>query len=199
MHKKLFAIAAVVIVMSLVLTGAAFADTGQPPQGGQNSDRAPRQRGGEITAIGSNSFTLTGRNGESKTITVDANTQYMDKDGNALSFSDLEVGQRAVIAAAKRDGETITAIWVRVFPKPTHYTGGGKVTAVESNSFTFTARNGKTWEFYVDSATLYTDRDGGSHSFADMEVGGKMLVNAVLREDGKWWATLIGFPLATEK
>ena len=199
MHKKLFAIVAVVMVMSLALTSAAFADTGQPPQGGQNQDRAPRQRGGEITAIGSDNFTLTGRNGESKIITVDANTQYLDKDGNALSFADLEVGQRAVIAAAKKDGETITAIWVRVFPKPTHYAGRGEVTSVDSDSFTFTARNGKTWEFYVDSATLYTDRDGGSHSFADVQAGGKLLVNAVLREDGKWWATLVGFPLTSEK
>ena len=199
MFKKLSVIMLGVMLASLVLTSAAFADTGQPPQNSQNAERAPRQRGGEITALGADNFTLTGRNGESKTIYVTSNTQYMDKDGNALTFSDLEVGQRVVIAAAKRDGEKITAQWVRVFPKPTHYTGRGEVTAVGSNSFTFTTRQGKTSEVYVDSNTLYTDRDGGAHSFADVQVGGKLLVNAVLREDGKWWATLIGFPLASEK
>jgi hypothetical protein len=69
------------------------------------------------------------------------------------------------------------------------------VNSVEAGSFTFTGQHGHHWEFYVDENTQYTDRRGNTHSFDEVQPGARLLVKAELREDGKWWATTVGFPI----
>lgn len=194
MFKKLTSIIIGVLIVSLMATGLVWADEGTPTATDSPEHRLQR-RGGEITALGANNFTLTGPRGNTQTFYVDSATEFHNQDGDPITFADLEVGERAVVTARK-DGDRLIATRVRVFPPRSHYKGFGTVDSVDAaeQAFTFTNRRGKTWEFYVDANTEYTDRDGGTHSFEDLQAGGHVFVKAELRADGKWWATLIGFP-----
>lgn len=156
--------------------------------------------GGQITAIGADHFTLRTKRGETRTIYVDAQTQFTNADAEPITFADVKVEERVLGAAQVRaDGKTYALI-VHVFPAPTRYRGRGTVNSVEAEeqAFTFTNLRGKRWEFYVDEDTEYTDKRGGAHSFDEIEAGDKLFVSAELRDDGKWWAVRIGFPLKDE-
>ncbi len=86
------------------------------------------------------------------------------------------------------DGKWYAEI-VRILPPRTHYKGVGVANSVEADEFAFTSRRGKAWEFYVDSATTFSDRQGNALTYADVKVGRRLFVKADLRADGKWWAT----------
>ncbi len=206
MFKKLTSIVLGALMVSLMVTGLAFADEGAPT-GANSPDHRPQRRGGgggEITAIGTDNFTVTGPRGNAKTFYVDSATEFLGQETQSLTFTDLAVGQRAAVVAAREEGDKTIAIRVRVFPPRTDYKGFGttdykgfgtvdSVNATEQ-AFHFTSRRGKTWEFYVDEQTQYNDREGGTHTFNEVRTGGKVFVKAELRADGKWWATIIGFP-----
>jgi hypothetical protein len=198
MFKRLTSILLGVLVLSSLLTGMAFAEDSAPTTTQVAQGR--RMGGGEITALGEDNFTVTGPRGNSKVIYVDSGTQFMDADGNLISFADVEIGERAFIAAARREGDRIVGVWVRIFPAPTHYKGVGTVDSVDAGeqAFEFTNRRGQHWEFYTDANTQFTDRDGGTHAFDEIEAGARLFVKAELRADGQWWATVVGFPLGDE-
>jgi len=191
MFKKLSLILIGVVICSLALSGVALAQEDAPPR----HEAGGRHRGGgEVIAIGSDNFTVRGPRGEEHVVYVDANTTFMDKDGQALSFSDLKVGDRVIGRVTRHDDGKLYAENVRVLPPPTHYQGVGVVSVVEDDEFTFTGLRGKVWEFYVDDNTEFTDRAGTEHSYSDVEVGSRVFVEAELRADGKWWAMRVGFP-----
>lgn len=190
MFKKLSLILIGVVICSLALSGVALAQEDAPPQEGKDH----RRGGGEVTAIGTDNFTVRGPRGGEHIVYVDANTTFTDKDGKALSFSDLKVGDRVLGRVTRHDDGKLYAEAVRVLPPPTHYQGVGIVSVVEEDEFTFTGLRGKVWEFYVDDNTEFTDRDGTEHSYSEVEVGSRVFVQAELRADGKWWATRVGFP-----
>ena len=196
MFKKLTSIIPGVLMVSLMFTGLAWADEGAPT-GADNPEHRPHRRGGggEITALGADHFTLTGPRGNTRTFYVEAVTEFLGEDVQPLTFADLEIGQRAVVAAAREDGDNLIAIWVRVFPPRTDYRGFGAVESVDAaeQAFSFTNRRGRAWEFYVDENTEYSDRDGSTYTFEDLQAGDKVFVKAERRADGKWWATRIGF------
>jgi hypothetical protein len=195
MFKKFTSIVIGVWMMALMVTGVAVADDGAPT----GAEHHPHRRGGggEITALGADNFTLTGPRGNTRTFYVDAVTEFLDQDVQPLAFTDLEIGQRAVVAAARADGDRTLAMWVRVFPPRLDYKGFGTVDSLDASepAFEFTNRRGRTWEFYVDEATQYTDRDGGTHTFEELQPGDKVFVKAERRDDGQWWATQVSFRL----
>jgi len=194
MFKKLsWMLMGVVVICSLAVggVGIALADPGAPPQ--PEAGVAVRRGGGEVIAIGADNFTVRGPLGREHIVYVDASTTFKDKAGNALSFSDLKVGDRVVGSVTRHADGKWYALNARVLPPPTHYQGVGVVNVVEADSFTFTNRRGKVWEFYVDAKTNFTDRAGNAHSYSDVQVGSRLFVQAELRADGKWWATRVGF------
>lgn len=197
MFKKLTSLLFGTLMVSLMMTGLVFADDGTPT-GTDSPEHHPHHRAGagEITALGADTFTLTGPRGNTKIFYVDAGTEFLGQDVQPLTFADLEIGQRAAVVAAREDGDKVVAIWVRVFPPRTGYKGFGTVDSVDpaEHAFHFTNRRGRAWEFYVDANTQYSDRDGGAHTFEELQAGRQVFVKAELREDGKWWATRIGFP-----
>ena len=199
MFKKLASIVMGVLIASITITGLAFADEGAPAAGADNANHHPHRRGGggQITALGADNFTVTGPRGNIRTFYVDTGTEFLGQDVQPLTFTDLEIGQRAAVVAAREEGDKTIAIWVRVFPPRTDYKGFGTIDSVDANeqAFDFTNRRGRAWEFYVDENTQYTDRQGGAHAFDELAVGDHIFVKAELREDGKWWATIIGFPV----
>jgi hypothetical protein len=188
MLKKLFMVLVAVILSALALGSVAFAQEDAPPV---TSPDLPRVRwgGGEVIAIGEDNFTVQTRRGRERLIYVDANTQFVDKDGNLLTFGDLKVGDRVIGAGTRREDGKWDAEKVFVVPPRTHYKGAGVASVVEDDEFVFTSRRGKVWEFYVDSATTFTDRQGNPLTYAEVKVGSFLFVQAELRDDGKWWAT----------
>jgi len=184
MFKKLFTVLRGVVICSLALSGVAFADDGALAAG-----KASRRGGGEVTAIGADNLTLRNHRGLEHVVYVDDNTQFVDKDGNPLTFADLKVGDHVIGKGSKHDDGKWYAEIVRILPPRTHYKGVGVATSVEADEFAFTSRRGKAWEFYVDSATTFSDRQGNALTYADVRVGIRLFVKADLRADGKWWAT----------
>jgi len=199
MFKKMISILMALVVSAVAVSGIAFADEGGPtktdtPPG----ERQHRHRGrgaGEVIAIGEDHFSVRGlRRGREAVIYVDEHTEFTDQDGNPMSFSDLQVGQRVAGSGERRDGQWY-AVHVRILPPRTHYKGAGTVNEVGSDEFTFTGQHGHHWEFYVDGNTQYTDRQGNTHSFDEIQPDMRLFVKAEERDDGKWWATVVGFPL----
>ena len=186
MLKKLFTILIGVVVGSLMLSGVAFADDGAPA-----AERPARRGGGEVTAIGADNFTLRNRRDLEFAVYVDDGTEFMDRDGNPLTFADLKVGDHVIGKGSRHaDGKWYAEV-VRIVPPRTHYKGVGVVTSAEADEFAFTSRRGRAWEFYVDSATTFSDRQGNARTYADVTVGARLFVKAELRADGKWWATVV--------
>ncbi|MBI3762492.1 MAG: hypothetical protein HY260_11605 [Chloroflexi bacterium] len=184
MFKKIVSLTIGIVIASLLLSGIAFAQDGTPP-----TAAGTRWGMGQVTAIGADNFTLKGPLGKEHVIYVDGNTKFTDKDLKPLSFSDLKVDDRIIGAASVHDDGKWVALLVHVFPPRTDYKGVGVVNTVEADSFTFTNRRGKTWEFYVDGNTKFTDRAGTALSYSDVKSGSHLFVNAEKRSDDKWWAT----------
>ncbi len=78
---------------------------GQPAEDGSQSGTArlvavapPRARAaGEVTAIEGSTFTLESLQGETLTILTDDTTRYRTRDGQELSFEDVEVGGKVLV------------------------------------------------------------------------------------------------------
>ena len=163
MFKKLSLALIAVLALALVFGGMAWADEGLPPAQTATPGTV-RWGGGEVTAVGSNNFTVQNRFGRGpQIIYVNSGTQFTDNELNAISFGDLKVGDRVFGAAKLADDGKWYAVLVHVFPLPTHYAGIGKVNSVEDNEFSFTNRQGKQWDFYVDASTQVYEEIGRAH------------------------------------
>ena len=148
--------------------------------------------GGQITAIAADNFTLTGPLGGVHVVTVNDQTVYYDRAGDAGSFASLQVGDRVLGAANVADGKTTAKLVVDLGVR-TQYRGQGVATSVNATeqSFSFINRQGRLWEFYVDANTKITDKSGAAKTFADIQPGTRLFVHAEKRADGKWWAVEI--------
>ncbi len=169
---------------------AAFADDGTPPAANLIGTR---WGGGQVTAVGTDNFTVHDRRGNDHVVYVDSATHFFNGQGDPAEFGDLRVGDRVAGVVEGRSDGKIYAKLVIIIPPQTHYKGVGVISAVngDEQSFQFVARRGKLWEFYVDDSTQITGRGGASLTFADLEAGQRAAVAAELRSDGKWWATQI--------
>ncbi len=169
---------------------AAFADEGTPPAANQIGTR---WGGGEVTAIGTDNFSLHDRRGNDHVVYVDSGTHFFNSHGDPAVFGDVQVGDRLVGVVEGRSDGKLYAKLVVIVPPPSHYKGVGVISGLDSQeqSFQFVGRRGKLWDFYVDDGTQITDRAGTSLTFADLQAGQRAAVAAELRSDGKWWATHI--------
>ena len=147
---------------------------------------------GQITALAADNFTLKGPLGGVHVVYVNDQTAYYNRTGAAGSFADLQVGDRVMGAADVVDGKATAKLVVDLGVR-TDYRGVGAATAVNSTeqSFSFTNRHGRPWEFYVDATTKITDKSGAAKTFADIQPGTRLFVHAEKRADGKWWAVEI--------
>ena len=170
-------------------SGVALAQGETPPTAAARPAGA-RWGGGEIASLGASSFTVHTPRGGDKVIAVTEQTHYFDGDGQAITFADLQVGDRVMGAVKVAEEGSLTAVIVIDFGARTEYRGVGVVSGVDADeqSFVFVNRHGWVWEFYTDAATVYTSRGGGTPTFAEIKVGMGMFVHAEKRADGKWWA-----------
>ena len=185
-----------VLLAALALGGGAvaFAQGSNPPA---LATTAPGTHwgGGVITALGADNFTLHGRRGQDRVVSVNDQTRYFNRDAQPGSFSALQVGDRVMGAVSSDADKKLTALMVidlgaKSETDRTNYKGVGVVNTVNAveQSFTFTNRRGVDWEFYTDAATNITDRQGAALQFSDIQPGTRLFVKAEKRADGKWWA-----------
>ncbi len=147
---------------------------------------------GQVSAIGTDNFTLTGPLGGVHIVYVNDQTQYFNREAQAGSFAAMQVGDRVLGAATVAAGKATAKLVIDLGAR-TDYRGAGVASAVNSaeQSFTFVNRRGVVWNFYVDANTKITDKAGAAKTLADIQPGTRMFVHAEKRADGKWWAVEI--------
>ena len=183
--------AAGILLAVLAFGGGAVAlAQGETPPPAPARPAFTRWGGGEIASLGVGSFTIHPPRGADKVISVNDQTRYFDSEGQAITFADLQVGDRVAGAVKVAEDRTLTAVILIDFGARTEYRGVGVVSSVDTDeqSFVFVNRRGKVWEFYTDSATVYARRGGGTPGFGDIQVGTGLFVHAEKRADGNWWA-----------
>jgi hypothetical protein len=144
---------------------------------------------GQVSAIGTDNFTLNGPLGGLHVVYVNDQTLYFDSDAQAGSFAGMQVGDRVLGAATVVDGKATAKLVIDLGAR-SQYRGNGVASAVNSSeqSFTFVNRRGVVWDLYVDSNTKITGKQGAALTFADIHSGTRLFVHAEKRADGKWWA-----------
>jgi hypothetical protein len=133
---------------------------------------------GQVTAIdqAAGTFTLKGRDGIETTFVVNAETRFRSKNGKVNSLADLTEGMVGAVVAVNDPAfsnplaKMVVAADKQDLPK-VNVRFAGKVTAVDSKSFTIQTRNGKTITFQVTSDTRFRSRDGSVKSLADLKEG----------------------------
>ncbi len=188
---KVGLVSALAAALMLGAAAPAFAQTEAPAT---LAAAHSRWTGGQVTAVGADSFTAAGLRGNAHTVAVTAATQFLTETGQPSSLADLHVGDRVRGSLTVADDGTLTALLVINLGPQTEYRGAGVASTVddEEQSFAFTARRGRVWEFYVDDATEITNRAQADLTFADIDASDRLFVHAELRADGKWWALRVG-------
>jgi len=192
MKKKIFSSVLLVLLVSLLVGGVAHAQTEEVnarPRGG-------RRGIGQITAIGSDQFTIQSRNNVLHTIFVDEVTRYRNYEGAELEYGDLQVGDW-VAGIIRHDPEQgPIARLVMVLPDdydPNQRLGvyaRGHITVVnlENSTFTLHAKTGNDLTFSINNNTVFK---GGITNFEDMQVGMEAGIAAVKQDDGSLLAHLV--------
>jgi hypothetical protein len=138
-----------------------------------------------ITAINGSNISLETVDGWTRTITVDADTDY-SKEGDAITLADLAVGDEIRFRQTHEDDGTwtIDAIAV-VLPRV-----GGQVTAVEGSTISVEQRDGTTATITVTGDTTFTV-NGDEAALADIEVDMYLVAVGTENSDGSLTATAI--------
>lgn len=141
---------------------------------------------GQVTSVGTNTFTIKPRFGNSVVVDVSsATTTYEEKGNTAASFANVVVGDIAAVTGSEAGG-VVTATDVKLFVPMTkrhhHETGvlgatpeptaAGTITTVGTNTFTIQTKTGSYVIVNVSStATTYEESGVTSPSFANVAVG----------------------------
>ena len=70
------------------------------------------KRAGQVTAVGTDSFTIQARDGEEYTFSVDEETRFVSRNQQVKSLADLEVGLRIGIGGEELDDGSLLAVVV---------------------------------------------------------------------------------------
>ena len=145
------------------------------------------QVAGTVTAVGSDTITITLRDGTSQTVrTTGATTYHVERaDGTRASVT---VGSTIVASGEKAADGTLTAssVWVRL----PHV--AGTVTGTTANSITLTRRDGTTVTVHVDADTTYRVAGIDAPTLSDIKTGMAIVVEGTQRADGSIDASAIG-------
>jgi hypothetical protein len=125
---RLTAASAAVVALSLAGAGVAGAattgssgSTSAHPAGGPPGGGTPPTAAGKVTSVGTDTFTLTGRNGTAVTVDVGSTTTYRDPKVTSPTLADVTTGAFVAVVGTETSG-TVTATTVLIgAPGP----GGG--------------------------------------------------------------------------
>jgi len=193
MFKKLLVPLTLALLAALAIAGVAYA-AARPANTPDESSAAQKLRAGlgQITAIGDSQFTVQLKNGGEKVIRVDADTRYVKADGSAGSFADLQVGLWVAVAAKQLGDGSYLAVRVAVRAKPqVDVKVTGRVTAIDTASFTIRARDGKAYAFQVTPETHFRSRRGVVKGLKDLRLGMGVGVAARDLGDGQLQALVV--------
>jgi hypothetical protein len=141
---------------------------------------------GTVTAVGTDSITITRRDGTTETVGTTASTTYR-LGGAAGSRSDLKVGSLIAAVGERGSDGRITATTVQItLPRVL-----GTVTAVGSDSLTLRRPDGTTVTVHVGSGTTIAVRGAPSAKLSDIKVGMVAAVKGTQRSDGSLDASAI--------
>ncbi|HEU4327161.1 MAG TPA: DUF5666 domain-containing protein, partial [Roseiflexaceae bacterium] len=180
-------------VLALVLvggaTGASAAPGGRGPGRGPGGQGAP---GGEVTAVSSNSITVSSPRGAA-TITTTASTTYQ-VNGAAGSLSDVKVGMY-VRAEGTAGTNSFTATRVVASTEKPAQPGrpgrglGGDATAINGSTITINTPRGSVK--IVTSASTTYQVNGAAGSLSDIQVGMFVCAEGTTAGDGTITATRV--------
>jgi len=127
-------------------------------------------------ASSAGSFTLTACKGSTWTVDLTGSTTYTERGVTSPGFSDIAVGDEAVVFGSSTGTDTATATSVVIIQKPV--VSGTVATAPGSStgSFTVTAWKGVTWTVDLTGSTTYTERGVTSPGYSDVAVGDEVVV-----------------------
>ncbi len=206
MSRKIFlpiiAAIAITLIAGLLVGTVALAQDGTPPKGepgkagfvqrmGQILDKFRRNRMvmGNVTAVGTDEFTIEKQDGSQVTFKIDEKTRFLGlQDANLnerteLTFGDMKVGSWVTVAPDRRSKDVALARGVTILPAdfdPSQFeTVRGRVASIDldANSFTIEKREGEIQQVIVDTDTIYR---GQVAQLADLEEG--MLAGVVSKE-----------------
>ncbi|MBS1249764.1 MAG: hypothetical protein MAG431_01348 [Chloroflexi bacterium] len=188
MSKKITLSLIITLVLTLLVSGIAFADDG---------DTGPEHRGGrraygEVVSVEEEAFTVQNPKGEEVTFSVDENTRFRAPNEEEVTFADLEIGQKVAVIAGKDSLAKLVLLLPDDFEPGGRFgvRKRGEITAVDVDAGTFSlqTQNGEELTFTVDENTRYK---GQLSSLDEMQVGWSAGVAAKEQEDGTLLATLV--------
>jgi len=187
---------AAAVALGLAVGGGAVANaagTGSTPStsapgapfGHDGMHGTPPAAVGTVASVGTNTFTLTGRDGTTVTVDVGSTTTYVDPAVTSPSLADVKVGAHVAVFGTD-SSNTVTATKVAIGgpggPGGRPGFGGtppaavGTVASVGTNTFTLTGRDGTTVTVDVGSTTTYREVGVTSATIADVKVGSHVAV-----------------------
>lgn len=191
--KKILVVGLVALILTATVASAALAASGiempailDGPGDGPGGGRRGGGLRGEITAIGTDEFTLQPLDGDEITIAVDDETRYV---GDLSSFTDLEVGMEVGVALPRDGEDQALAKAVVSGAQLDAARARGEVTDVNSDSLTIETRDGESLTFEVTADTEFHSRDDSVQSLSDISVGDFAMV--IYEEDGSNLVALV--------
>lgn len=139
--------------------------------------------GGVITAIGSNSFTLSHPDGSTQTVNTTASTTYT-RDGASSTASALAVGERVDVrptqppSSSTSSSSPVTAASVNIEDPQIH----GTVESVSNNVLTIVDEQGFWRTVDLSQSTTYTD-SGNSSTQAALTQGKRVVATGTVDND----------------
>jgi hypothetical protein len=137
------------------------------------------QVAGTVTAVGTDTITITVSDGTSQTIRTNGSTVYHLDQGDGKR-SDVTVGASIVATGTKAAGGSLaaTSVWVRL-PRVT-----GTVSAVTTSTITLSRRDGTTVTIHVGSGTTIQVAGIANAKLSDVTAGMVIVVEGSQRADG---------------
>ncbi len=192
--------AAALVAVFILATGAMTAPTGllaadDSAADTSQADNPPFMGGGpgvghgfggiSITAINGSNLSLETADGWTRTITVDADTEY-SKAGDTIALSDLAVGDEIRFRQTLEDDGTWTIDSIAVILPH----AGGQVTAIDGSTITVEGRDGTTATIKVTGDTSFTV-NGDDAALSDVEVDMYLVAVGTENADGSLTATAV--------
>ncbi|MGZ6265631.1 MAG: DUF5666 domain-containing protein [Candidatus Limnocylindrales bacterium] len=154
-------------------------------QGGNRGQVAPTASG-TVTAVGSNSVTISQANGSTRTLTLTGSTTFT-MGGTTVGQSALVVGARITARGTVDSSGNFTATAVTIQPALVVGTVASKTTS----TIVVTTGAGKTVTVNVSSSTKYSVRGVASATLDSVAVGYTIQAQGTLNADGSLTATAV--------
>jgi hypothetical protein len=135
--------------------------------------------GGAVTAVGSDTFTVTVRGGTSETIHTTSKTTYR-LEGKDATRGDVKVGSIIGAVGERSSDGTFTATAITIAVPMV----AGTVDSVGADSLTITKRDGTKVTVHVGSSTKIRVAGVENATLKDVKAGMRILVRGLQRSDG---------------